>query len=120
MFLRLAKAGTPCALPLMRIAARSAGLLLVSALLVGGGAGCTKQMRQARYLAKGDKDFAAERYDVAEIEYLNALRYPTPAPHALARLGIIYYTQGRWVGAMEWLNEAVKLQATNAEARIKL
>jgi tetratricopeptide (TPR) repeat protein len=95
-------------------------MLLVLALVLGGSAGCTKQMRKARLVSKGDKGFAAERYDWAEIEYLGALRFPPPDPHAVARLGIICYNQGRWANAVVYLNEAVKLQPTNAEARVKL
>jgi tetratricopeptide (TPR) repeat protein len=92
--------------------------LLVLVLI--GGAGCTKQMRKARYIKAGDKDFAAANYDRAEIEYLSALRFPPPDGHALTRLGTIYHNEGQWAKGTVWLNRAIEQEPKNSEARIEL
>jgi tetratricopeptide (TPR) repeat protein len=77
-------------------------------------------MRKSRYVAAGDKDFAAGRYERAELEYRAALRLPPPDPHALGNLGLLYHAQGRWVEALACLDQALKLQPGRLELRAKL
>ncbi len=89
-------------------------------ILVAGGAGCTKGIKAARHLAQGNKDFLAERYDRAEIEYLNVLKVAPMTPAAISRLGLIYHAEGKLPQALVCLREAVKLEPENTEARLKL
>ena len=49
--------------------------LLAVALTGLAGAGCTKALRRARHLSRGDKEFQAQHYDHHRgIEYLNVLK----------------------------------------------
>src|SRR5215472_12117247 len=91
-------------------------LLAFSVLL----AGCSKQSRLKRLLARADADFQAQRYDQAEIEYLNAVRVAPQNPIAVGRLGLIFFQQGRMPQAYGELNQAVMLDPENVEYRTKL
>ena len=93
--------------------------LTVLALLIVFATGCTKQAKKTRALARAQKDFAAENYDRAEIEYLTALKVPPPEPAALLALGRIYFTQGRLPQAHAYLKKAVELQPDNPEAHAR-
>jgi tetratricopeptide (TPR) repeat protein len=73
-----------------------------------------------RLLARADADFQAQRYDQAEIEYLNAIRVAPQNPIAIGRLGLIFFQQGRMPQAYGALNQAVMLDPENVEYRAKL
>jgi len=92
-------------------------LLLV--LLIAG-PGCSRKSKQARYLARANEDFAAERYDRAELEYTAARKLAPLDPTAISKLGLLYFAQGRFLQAHAFLQEAIRLQPDNAEARLKL
>ncbi len=92
-------------------------LVLLPALVLGSG--CSKQARVNRYLARADKDFRAERFDRAEIGYLNALRLSPQNPVALGRLGIIYQVDGR-SPAFGLLRQALALDPENSDARLSM
>ena len=94
--------------------------LLVAVVLALSGTGCTKQMRKNRYLARGNSDYQSGNYDQAELEYLNVLRLAPRTPVALARLGFIYYDQGRVLRALSALQGAAELEPENSEVRLKL
>jgi len=94
-------------------------LFLVFGVLLGGSA-CTKGARKARYLARADQDFKAERYDRAEIEYLGALRIAPSSAEAVSRLGVIYYRQGKFLQAFAYLQKGVQLQPENVESHAVL
>src|SRR5215471_7818202 len=94
--------------------------ILSLALILGAGAGCTKQLKRARHLAKGNKEFNAERYDRAEIEYLNVLKSAPQDATAYGRLGLIYFAEGRMPWSHFYLHKAVELQPDNLETRLKL
>ena len=94
--------------------------LVILALILAFGEGCTKQAKKARYLARGNRDFEAGQYDKAEIEYLTVLKIPPPEPTALARLGLMYNNQGKRLQSLVYLREAVKLAPDNIPARLKL
>ena len=56
--------------------------ILVFSLVLMVGAGCSRQARTNRYLARAERDFHAEQYDRAEIEYLSALQLTPLEPNA--------------------------------------
>src|SRR5437899_2289960 len=94
--------------------------LSLIAILVTIAAGCTKQAKRERYLARAERDFKAEKYDEAEIEYLKVLKIPPSNPTAVSRLGLIYYAEGRLPQAAGYLKRAVDLKPDDVEARLKL
>jgi tetratricopeptide (TPR) repeat protein len=94
--------------------------LLGLAVLVSSGTGCTKQARASQHLARGDRYFAAGDYDRAEIEYLKVLNPASPDPAACAKLGFIYYDEGRYVRAWDYLKRAAKLTPNDPLVRLKL
>ena len=58
--------------------------------------GCTAKMKKAYHESRADKFYAAGQLDRAEIEYLNVLRSDHTSAKAFARLGYIYFDQGRF------------------------
>jgi len=89
-------------------------------MVVAAGAGCTKQARMNRNLARADRDFQAEKYDRAELEYLNVLRNPKLNSAAVRQLGLLYYAEGRLPRAISFLRKAAELEPANLEVRLKL
>jgi len=94
--------------------------MLMVCLVAISGAGCSKQARINRYLAKANRDFQVEQYDRVEIEYLTVLKLAPLDPTAIARLGIIYQLQGKHLPAFTYLRKAVDLDPNNLDARLKL
>jgi tetratricopeptide (TPR) repeat protein len=94
--------------------------LLILAVLVAGGAGCTKQVRKVRYLTRANRDFAAGNYDRAEIEYLKVFQVAPLDPTAMSKLGVIYYDQGRYLRALSFLKKAAELTPDDPAVRLKL
>jgi tetratricopeptide (TPR) repeat protein len=103
----------------MMIHSKYLSALLALALAVAS-AGCTKQLKASRHMGRGNKDFRAELYDRAEIEYLNVLKNEPRSPEAIRQLGLTYYAEGKLPQALEYLQEAVKQTPGNTEARLKL
>ena len=95
-------------------------MLLALALVITGGAGCTKAARKDRYFASADRDFKSEQYDKAEIEYLKVLQIPPVNPVAIQQLGFIYYNEGRLPQAFAYLRKAAELAPEKVEVRLKL
>lgn len=95
------------------------GTLLLFLLIISG-AGCSKESRKNRFLAKAARDFEAEQYDPAEIEYLSALKLAPLDPVAIGRLGVLYELQGKTLLALTYLRKAIELDPGNLEARLKL
>lgn len=93
---------------------------LLCALVVLLGAGCTKEGRKNHYLADANRDFAAGKYDRAEIEYRRVLQLSPLEPTALAKLGLLYYDQGRPVQAFAFLKKSIELNLDDPELRLKL
>ncbi|HZM04410.1 MAG TPA: tetratricopeptide repeat protein [Candidatus Saccharimonadales bacterium] len=84
-------------------------------VLVLAGAGCTKQAKAKRFLAKADRDFAAQKYDAAELEYRSVLQLSRLNPAAIRGLGLIYFEDGRSPQAYAYLSEAHKLLPQDLE-----
>ena len=98
-------------------------ILLLSALaltLVATGTGCTAKAKKIYHEKRADKFFAAGDFDGAEIEYLNVLKNDNENAHAFARLGGIYYEDGRLQHAAFFLGRASELATNDLDVRLKL
>lgn len=95
----------------------SGSCLLLLALL---SAGCTKEARKNRYLARANADFAAGRYEQAEIEYRKVLQITPGGPSTIGHLGIIYHEQGRFPQALAFLRKAAEMAPGNSDFQLKL
>lgn len=82
--------------------------------------GCTKKWKEASHLRKADEYFDADKYDMAEIEYINVLRIDSQDARALGRLGTVYLNEGRPRQAYALLSGAVKVKPENLEAQKNL
>ena len=82
--------------------------------------GCTAKMKKAYHESRADKFYAAGQYDRAEIEYLNVLRNDRSNAKAFARLGYIYFDQGRFQTAAPFLVRASDLATNDLDVRMKL
>ena len=97
-------------------------LPLIVVVMVAGmvGTGCTAKVKRAYHERKAEKYFAAGDWDRAEIEYLNVLHNDHENIPAAARLGGIYYDQGRLQRAAYFLNRVSTLSTNDLDARLKL
>jgi tetratricopeptide (TPR) repeat protein len=95
-------------------------ILMLAALLAAGGAGCTSKAKKAYHLHRADKFYAAGQFDSAEIEYINVLRNDPDSQPAYARLGDIYYQQGRLQTAAPYLYKASAMDTNDLDLRLKL
>src|SRR6185437_11650446 len=77
-------------------------------------AGCSKQSQKAGHISRADKYFAAGDYTRAEIEYLNVTAFDAANAHAISRLAVIYFDEGRPVRAYPLLMRARELDPSNA------
>jgi tetratricopeptide (TPR) repeat protein len=93
---------------------------LALALLGTVGAGCVKQAKASRHLARGNRYSKAERYDKAEIEYLLVLRSAPQHPTVIRQLGFLYYEEGRLPQAFSFLRKAAELVPDDPEVQLKL
>jgi tetratricopeptide (TPR) repeat protein len=99
---------------LVRLALFSAGALLAALT------GCSSQSGKDAVVRRADDFFAAGDYAKAELEYKNALAKDATGAHVFARLGIIYFDQGRLSLAYRFLRRATELAPDNLEVRVKL
>ena len=95
----------------------SFALLLFLAI---AGTGCTAKLKAAYHQKRADQYYAAGESDQAEIEYKNVLKHAPQNARAWARLGLIYFDEGRILGAGPFLNQAWQLDTNNLEVRLKL
>lgn len=98
-----------------RLAAAAVSVAMLSTLVTGCG-----KMRMARHQQRADQYFADGDLSRAEVEYLNVRKFDRTNSHAIARLGIIYYEQGRPAFAYQYLTKAVGLLTNDMDLRIKL
>ena len=77
--------------------------------------GCSPENKKAKFLSQADEHFKVGKYDLAEIDYKNALQQEAENPKAIAQLGTIYFEQGRLLMAKPYLSRASKLQPANFE-----
>ena len=93
---------------------------MLAALLFAGLTGCTGEAKKAYHQHRADRFFAAGQFDRAEIEYLNVLRADVNNAHAYARLGEIYFQQGRLQSAAPFLYKASAFATNDLGLRLKL
>ena len=91
----------------------------VAAILTFGATGCTRQAKASRHLAKGERYFADNDYDKAEIEFINVLKNQPDNRTAYTRLATIYSEQGRINRALPCLFRALQLDTNNPDLRIR-
>lgn len=104
----------------MHLPFRLAGFYTAACLLLIGQFGCSDAARKARHLQRADRYFASGQYDSAEIEYRNVLRLEPMNPDAIARLGLMYFDQGRISRVQPFLNKARELRPNDLAVRIRL
>lgn len=86
------------------------GSILLLALVLFAGDGCTRRVRVHRLLNMGNRDFNEERYDDAEIDYKNVLRLDHLNAMAFGQLGRVCAKEGRVMDAHFLLQKAVGLE----------
>ena len=91
--------------------------ILAVALL---GTGCTRQLRKARHLSRGEKAYNAQKFDEAEIEFLKVLQVVPGQPEAIRYLGLIYEQEGNLLRAGYFLRNAIQIHPNDSEVRLKL
>ncbi|MGP8201755.1 MAG: tetratricopeptide repeat protein [Limisphaerales bacterium] len=96
------------------------GPVLMLVLLLGAAGGCTKQARVNRLLKAGDGDFAAEKYDAAELEYRKALHLGAMNPMAIGQLGRLCAKEGRLNEARAYLRKAADLLPNSLPFQLSL
>jgi tetratricopeptide (TPR) repeat protein len=84
------------------------------------GTGCSPAARKARLAKQADGAYAAQRYDEAEINYLNLLKLDPANAHAIGRLGLLYAEEGRVSRAIAFLLRGHDLAPDDLDLRIKL
>src|SRR4051794_38208868 len=89
--------------------------VLAMCLLASLSSGCSKKAKSARHLTRGDAYFDSGQYSKAEVEYLNVLQRDSRNAAAFARLGTIYYEQGRTSRAYPFLVKASELATNNMD-----
>src|SRR5437899_201852 len=94
--------------------------LIAAVLLLSLSAGCSPKAKARRHLTRGDTYFDSGQYSKAEVEYLNVLQRESLNPRALARLGTIYYEQGRSSRAYSFLAKASELATNNMDLHLKI
>lgn len=94
-------------------------LAAVAALMVCN-TGCTAKAKKIYHENRADKFYAAGQLDRAEIEYLNALHNAPGDGHAIGRLGLIYFQQGRLELAAPYLRKGSEMATNDLELRLKL
>ena len=84
-------------------------------------AGCSSESSKVdAYITSADEMFLSGDYASAEIEYLNAIKLDSGQNHAFARLGAIYFDQGRPRHAAPYLRRANQLDPDNVEVGYRL
>lgn len=105
------------------IARRRLSVILVFTVLLvtsAGDAGVSNETRSNLHLFRGDRDFAAQDYARAEVEYHEVLQIVPHDSVATRQLGVIYFEQGRLAKAYEYLQKAALLEPANDVVQLKL
>jgi Flp pilus assembly protein TadD len=93
-------------------------LCILALALVG--TGCTRQLRKARHLSRGEKAYSAQKFEEAEIEFLKVLQVVPGDPEAIRYLGLIYEQEGNLLRARQLLRNAIQIHPDDTEVRLKL
>ncbi len=89
-------------------------MVIVAAAFAGG---CSKESRALKHQSSADKFFDGGQYPRAEIEYMNVMRLSHDNAHAISRLGIIYFEEGRFNHALRFLRRARELNPLDLQIR---
>jgi tetratricopeptide (TPR) repeat protein len=92
-------------------------MLMAAAAMLGG---CSADSKKSGHLAKANQFFQAGDYEKAEIEYKNVLQIDQRHGLSVARLGIIYFDQGRLSSPLAYLVAAHRFDPKDPEVRIRL
>lgn len=89
-------------------------------LLAMAGVGCTARSKASYHLKHAERFFDSGQYERADIEYENVLRNAPQSARAWARLGEIYFYEGRGPETLPVLLKARELDSANLDVRLKL
>ncbi|MCX6908300.1 MAG: tetratricopeptide repeat protein [Verrucomicrobia bacterium] len=81
---------------------------------------CSPAASKARHMEQADRYYDAGEFDKAEVEYISVLHVDSQDSHALGRLGLIYFEQGRSERALPLLLRCFELDSGNLDVRLKL
>ena len=95
-------------------------ILLIFTAIVFTGVGCSKKDQANGYLFRANRDFEAQQYQEAEIDYRTLPQVAPMNPVAIGRQGVIYYDQGRLSQASAYLQKAAELEPENVEVQLRL
>lgn len=95
------------------------GLVLCAGFMVVA-AGCSRQARQARHLERAGRQFQAERYREASLEYMSVLGTDPTNRVALRGLGLALFEMGEMRAAIPCLLKAEEADSKDVEVRLKL
>jgi tetratricopeptide (TPR) repeat protein len=94
--------------------------IVVAALLLGFGFGCSPEARKSRHIKRAENYFKSGEYNKAKIEYLGVLRLDPKNEIAFERLGFIWSEQGAPLRAAPFLFKARELAPNNPDNRVRL
>lgn len=103
-----------------RIAFPAPALALCAAALAGSLIGCSRKAGSDAAAKQADEYFAKGDFVKAELEYKNALAQNNNNAHAISRMGVAYFEQGRLSLAYRFLRRALELRPDDLEAKFKL
>ena len=95
-------------------------ILAIASLLAIGSTGCSAKAKADRHLQRANRYFNTDKYDSAEVEYINVLRNDQKNAEAYSRLGILYFEEGRQQTAAPFLFRGSQLATNNPETHLKL
>ncbi|HME12794.1 MAG TPA: tetratricopeptide repeat protein [Candidatus Acidoferrum sp.] len=101
---------------------RLAAALALAILLIGGGAGCSRDpnVRKQKFLQQGNADFAKGRYPEAAISYGRAIQLDPKFAEAHFKLAQTYLKQGSLAAGYQELMRTVALQPENWDAQLDI
>lgn len=82
--------------------------------------GCTREAKRDRYLAKAEEYLAAKKYQSAELEALNAMRFDSRNLKGLSILQTVYYDQGRILKLIPVLQTIETLDTNNITVQLRM
>lgn len=99
---------------------RHSPILVFTLLLLALATGCSPKAKLERHIASAQRYIAEDKYDAAEIEFLNAQRIDPHNGAAMAGLGSLYFDQGSVSKAAPRLLAARELAPDDLDARVRL
>jgi tetratricopeptide (TPR) repeat protein len=95
-------------------------ILLFVMALASINTGCSAKAKKAYHMQKANQYFDAGQYDQAEIEYINVLRSDHENAQAIARLGDIYFEEGRLQKAAPFIFKGRELMTNDLDLHLKM